>query len=72
MEEYEDDLTIYPFLDEAVFSMSDRTIDWGTVNEMTDADPDSYEYNKMLHKIGIKGKTNNWTRRSFRGDYYDE
>lgn len=68
-DDYEEDLTIYPFLDEAIFSMNDKTIDWKVVDELTDADPSSEEYNDMLHKIGIKGRKNTWMNRNRRDNY---
>lgn len=68
-DDYEEDLTIYPFLDEAIFSMNDKTIDWNIVDELTDADPNSEEYNDMLHKIGIKGRKNTWMNRNRRDNY---
>lgn len=57
MEEYEDDLTIYPFADRTTFAMDSDLIDFELVDRMTyDAEPSSREYRRMMKDLKISGR----------------
>ena len=71
MEEYDNDLNIEPYMDEVVFTMDPDLIDWETASEMSDADPSSKEYRKMMEKLGISGRFKNNRTRKWR-TYDDE
>lgn len=57
MEEYEDDLTIYPFADRMTFATDRDLIDYELLDKMTlDAEPSSREYRRMMKELKISGR----------------
>lgn len=61
--EFADDLTIYPFLDKMTFSMDPSLFDWDDIDRLSDADPGSKEYQKLMRKMRITGRNKNTPRR---------
>ena len=68
-EEYEEDLTIEPFVDRTVFTMEPGMIDWELLEEMSDADPSSHEYRRLMKELKIQGRQ---VRRGYRNRWSDE
>lgn len=69
---FDKDLTIEPFTDKVTFTMDRDLFDEDLVEEMSDADPSSKEYRKMMKSLRIGGRNfNNGPRRWRNDDYYD-
>jgi hypothetical protein len=68
---FDKDLTIEPFTDKVVFSMDRDLLDWDLVEEMSDADPSSTEYRKMMKDLRIGGRNYSNNNRRWR-DYDDD
>lgn len=71
-DEFEKDLTIYPELDRLVFATDRRLVNWGVIDEMTDAEPSPQQYQRIMRDLRIGGwrdrrKAKGWKR----DEYWD-
>lgn len=52
--DYLEDLKIEPFTDEATFTAIGQILPGKLVDELSDSDPSSREYRRLMHQMGLK------------------
>ena len=54
--EYDDDLKIEEVSDQLTFSMDRHLLDWEAIDELSDAEPGSRQYRRLMNRLHINGR----------------